>query len=181
MPAVAFLLMGWIADAAPIASTALAAAAAGASWMSVRNGQRMWRAAIEPDLHMQVMINEVNRCVSVSVLNAGGGIAKGAALTLVAGDQCSSGYLRDGFLSPGDRLLISSAVTAKSADEVECLLGYRALDESSWAVTRTGDKRRFRKRPHGLPLTAGEIWTNIFPNHPRPAVNAGWIVEKVPE
>lgn len=167
-------------EAAAVLSTGLAALAAGASWRSVVLSQRVWRASVEPDLHLQVILDVANNRTTIVVYNAGGGIAKGAAFMLVGGASRSSGYLRDGFVRPGDKLLVTSEVPATADDETECVVLYRTADESSWVVTRRGaEKRRLRKGGKGLVATGEEIWATVYPEKPYPPFNSAYTVELV--
>jgi hypothetical protein len=173
--------MGWLVDAAPVASAVFAATAAGASWLSVRHGQRVWRATIEPDLHLQVMLDIGNNRSNVVVFNAGGGIAKGTAFMLVGGGLRSSGYLLDGFMGPGDKVLVTSQIPATADEDIECLVVYRTLDESSWTVTRQGEKRPLRKGATGPVATGEVVWTTVFPDRPYVVPTAEWTAERLPQ
>jgi hypothetical protein len=154
--------VAWIGESAQVASALFTAGAAGAARASVRQGQRIWRASLEPDIHPQVLLNQQTATTDLLVFNAGGGIAKGTAFTLAAAGHRTSGYFGDGFIRPGEKFLVSSAVPHD--EDAECLVMYRSLDESSWAVDRTGPKRRIRQGRTGRPTSGQQLWERFYPD-----------------
>ncbi len=157
--------MSWVAEAAQVTSTAFAAAAAGAAWISVRNGQRMFRATIEPDLHLQILMDETNSQPHLVITNTGGGVAKGAAYTIAVGAHHGTNWLGDGFIAPGDKIVVSPDMPADGRGYAVVM--YRTADESSWVATADGRRVRLRKGSKGAVATsAAEVWSRAYPDVP---------------
>jgi hypothetical protein len=81
-----------VQDWAPVASTALAAAAAAAAWLNVRQSRRHWLDAQRPVLVPQVVDNETETRIELAILNAGPGAARGVRFCLVLGGEFVAGY-----------------------------------------------------------------------------------------
>jgi hypothetical protein len=85
----------------PILSTIVAASAALASWLSVRQARMIWQAGGLPDLQPAIRIEDGEWLLSVE--NAGGGLAKGTAYAVVIGASFDDGVVGErGFLRPGE-------------------------------------------------------------------------------
>lgn len=166
-------MSGWPDQETTVAiATALSAlftaGAAGAALLSVRQGQRVWRASIEPDLHLQILKNGNTGTTDLIITNSGGGMAKGTAYMLAAGGMRVHGFLGDGFVAPGDKILVSTSLPSGDPEnEGEALAMYRVADESSYAVTHDGRKRRLRRGRTGGSTTGQAVWTQMHPD-------AGW-------
>jgi hypothetical protein len=154
--------LDWLSDAAQVATTIAAALAAGAAWASVRQGQRIWRSGLEPDLHPQILLNQRTGTTDLAILNAGGGVAKGAAFIITADGHRTSGNLLDGFVLPGERIYVATQLP--HGDHSACVVMYRTADESSWAIDRVGPKRRLRRGRIGPGTTAETIWGMFYPD-----------------
>jgi hypothetical protein len=156
--------VGWVGDTPQVLSTALAAAAAGAAWASVKQGQRAWRASVEPDLHLQVLMDVMNNKTHLVITNVGGGVAKGAAFIVATEDRKAAGWVGDGFIAPGDKVVVSPNMALSTSGHA--MVGYRTGDESSWAVAADGRREQLRKGRKGKPTTSTEAWKRLYPNIP---------------
>lgn len=94
---------------APVASAALAAIAASASWAAVHQGRRQWRQANQPYLRFQV--SRANPAeLRIALLNAGTGAGRGIRFCIAVGDAYASGYAGSeygGVLPPAARIEIA--------------------------------------------------------------------------
>ena len=162
-----------VGEATQVIATLLAAVAAGAAWASVRQGQRLWRRGVEPDVQVQVLRNVNTRKTDLSIVNVGGGTARGVAFLLVAGGVRTSGSVDDGFVPPGDHVFVETELPW--ADDSECVVLWRNIDESSWAIDRVGPKerlrrakssRRARRRVKGQSLD--DVWARFYPDRASP-------------
>src|SRR4051794_3582198 len=93
-------------DWAQVAGALFTAVAALAALATVRQGHRMMRAAVEPDVHIQVLQNVGDDRTEMVIANTGGGTTKGTAYLMVAGGKRAIGWLGDGFLAPGDKVVV---------------------------------------------------------------------------
>ncbi len=93
----------------PVASAAIAASAALASWRAVRQASRVWHAGLLPDLLPTVTL--AGGIVSLSVENAGGGPARFASFAVVAEGHFAEGSLsQTGYLRAGDGVVVRTDV-----------------------------------------------------------------------
>lgn len=152
------------AEWAQVGSALFTAIAASAALLTVKQGHRMMRAAVEPDLGIQVLGDVGNKRTHLVIANTGGGTTKGTAYQVVAGGERALGWLGDGFLAPGDKVLVSPELPLD--DDAEAQVVYRTADESSWVVTRDGRKRRFRKGRKGGATPGDHLWKSMHPNVP---------------
>ena len=163
-PRLTLAVVSDLGDIAQVASTMFAAGAAGAAWASVRQGQRVWRASIEPDLHLQILMDMQNDETHIVITNTGGGTAKGSAVTIVAGTKKAAAWVGDGFIAPGDKVLVS--VRMPVVEHAEAVALYRTRDESSWVRAADGRTERLRKGHPGEITNADEGFRRMYPDTP---------------
>jgi hypothetical protein len=157
-------------------SAVASAIAAGAAWRSVLQGQRLWRASQDPDLHPQVLLVAAHGTTAMSVMNVGSGIAKGAAFLLVADGKSTAGAIGDGFLPSGAKVMISAPMAADN--NAECIVMYRSSDESAYFTDRAGPRNRLRKGrrslgrrrlwigPERSAKSVEDLWNRAYPGRP---------------
>src|SRR4051794_28052556 len=105
-----------IQDWAPVASTLLAAIAAGAAWKNVRQSRDQWLTERLPQLVAQLKDNVSEARVELHILNAGPGDARGVRFCVVAGAEYLSGYAGrnyGGLLRGGDTVTIATQLTTR--------------------------------------------------------------------
>ena len=158
----------------PVAGTGLAALAAGASWASVRQGQRVWRASVQPDLRLILQTRQAENDARLVILNAGGGTATEAIYIIVGKGRRCERYVGDGFIPPGTKVTIKAEIPFVEAEDagLDCLVGYKTLDGSLWYVTRAGKRKRLRRGSRWRPdweMRQEKVWTRAFPRLPYPS------------
>lgn len=98
-----------------VASVALAALAAAASWASVRLSRRQWLLAQQPFLRSQVVIRETGER-ELRILNAGAGSARGVRFCVAVEEKFGAGYAGPqygGFLASGDTAIVVLGLDGK--------------------------------------------------------------------
>lgn len=156
--------MTWWSDAAGLGSAVFTAGAAGAAWQSVRQGQRLWRSSLEADLVPQVLLNTGTGTTDLAIFNAGGGVARGTVFALASGGMKAVGHIGDGFLRGGQKVYVHAALP--QTEDAECVVMWRNVDESSWAVSRQSPKVRLRRRRKGRVTNISEAWQRFYPDGP---------------
>jgi hypothetical protein len=163
--------MSDVGDAAQIVAAVFTAGAAGAAWRTVGQGQRLWRHGVEPDLHIQVLLNASTGTADMAIFNIGGGTARGVFFAMAAGGQRTTGVIEDGIMAGGSKYFVHAALPR--TDDAEGIVWWRNIDESSWAIDRVGPKRRLRRavksrraRRRAKGRSIEEVWRLFFPNRP---------------
>lgn len=123
-----------------------AAIAAGASWLSVINGQRAAREARRPNLQASAITVPGKRpnddpMVVVSILNAGLGVAKGVAFVVVGGDEYCSNALGPGFLRYQETARVE--LTMQAHEDTRVLVVCRDLGKRIWAWEGLGNHKTY--------------------------------------
>ena len=136
------------ADIALVATAALAAIAAGASWASVFQNRKERIAASMPLMTIDVMVVADTETVRVHLTNSGGGVARGVEFSVSAPEV---GLIAYGVshptptFRPGESRLIDTAIHANRDNEligfVSC---YDATGEHLKAWWPNGDHRDYR-------------------------------------
>ena len=134
--------MSWIVDSAQVATAAFTAGAALAALKSVKHGQEIWRASRAADLHVQILQNVDTKTTDLSIINVGGGVARGVAFALGSEFQKAWGIIGDGFVAPSQKVLIQAQIP--HSDQTECLVLFRDVDESPWTIGRMVLKKAIR-------------------------------------
>jgi hypothetical protein len=98
------------------------------------------------------------------IANTGGGTAKQAGYQIVACGRRAAGFIGDGFLASGDKVLVE--IDTSADDNAEALAFYLTADDSSWVVTRDSRRRRLRKGREGGVTTGDEAWVAMHPDVP---------------
>lgn len=108
-----------------IVSTALAAIAAGAAWVSAYHSRKLARAATLPDLSIQLIVRQVAPGigrVEAAVHNAGSGVARGVLFALVRDGAWVTGTgPQAGILRPDEMFQIETSIQSRfpADDEAE--------------------------------------------------------------
>jgi len=131
-----------------VASVALAALAAAASWASVHLSRRQWLLAQQPILRSQVMIRQ-NGERELKILNAGAGPARGVRFCVAVETKFAAGYAGPqygGFLAPGDTatvvLYLDGEKGSKTRGVILCWDSARRIHQFT-----TEGKHRVLRRP----------------------------------
>jgi hypothetical protein len=48
-------------------------------------------------------------------------------------------------------------------DESECVVMWRTVDESAWAISRTSDRLRLRRGDKGPVTDIDQLWSRLYP------------------
>jgi hypothetical protein len=96
-------------EIALVASPALAAIAAAASWASVLQARKLRKEQDAPWLQIQLTYSPEGRIGAV-VTNAGAGVAGGVQIVLHHGNPFAAGPIGHGFMFPGDIRVIETEV-----------------------------------------------------------------------
>jgi hypothetical protein len=102
-----------------------------------------WRRSIEPALLVYAYFHPGSRTTDMSIVNEGGGIAQAVQFVLVAGGKRAEGVVDDGVVRPGEEVRVHADLLW--GDDLQCLVTWRTIDESSWAVDQVGPPIRLRK------------------------------------
>lgn len=109
----------------------------------------------------QVLHNTATKTTDLVIFNNGGGVARGTSYALTAAGQKAVGMIGDGFLHHAVKVYIHTDLPA--SDDAECVVMWRNVDESSWAVSRTSARRRMRKGREGPVTKINEAWRRFYP------------------
>jgi hypothetical protein len=96
-------------EVALVASPALAAIAAGASWVSVLQTRRLRREDDQPGLQLQLM-SFPDGTIGAAVSNAGPAAARGVQVYLTHGAFFAVGSIGHGFLFPGETRIVRTPI-----------------------------------------------------------------------
>lgn len=159
---------------AQVLSAVFAALAALAAWASVRQGQRIWRSSLLPELHAQglfVRDNPFGPRMAYVVHNAGGGLAKGALFLFAEGNAYVAGAVGDGFIRPDESCRIETDMQRAKDGQVSAVgvVSCRDTNEISWAWDTRGNRRQLQRwkarwRPPKEPLSMREIFERFYPD-----------------
>ena len=151
--------MDWLVDSAQVLTAAFTASAAYAALKSVRQGQEIWRASQQADLHVQVLHNVSSGNTDLALINAGGGVARGVAFIVGSATERAGGTIHDGFIGSSMKTYIRTEV--RYLKPVECVVMFRDVDESAWVIGRVGPKR-----PLATPTVLDAEWDAAHPDMP---------------
>jgi len=144
-----------------------AAAAAGASWLSVVQARRITEAAALPDLHAQAVqvISKVRPDhLMLSIHNAGGATAKAVGYILVGEDSYAWGYVEDGFLPAGQTVRIRTAIPVSAQTSGEGVVWCRDLRERTFVWDLKGNRKELGRRSGTEPRTIPDLLTPHYPD-----------------
>ena len=145
-------------DVATVATALFTAVTAWAAWRSVKQSQELFDAAKRADLAPLPLVSMGTGTTELSVANVGGGIAKGVLFIFVAGGRKGLGAVRDGFLRPGDRMLVHGAFPHDEG--AQFIVMWRDFDDTGWAV---GRNRKVRVGAgQDWETTGGEVWKMVY-------------------
>ena len=119
--------MSDVGDGAQVAAAVFTAAAAGAALRTVRQGQRLWRHGVEPDIHVQVLRNVNTGHTDLAIFNVGGGVARGVFFVLAVDDQKATGTVHDSIMAAGTKFIVQTQLP--HGDDSECVVWWRNIDE----------------------------------------------------
>lgn len=95
-----------VAEWTAVASTFFAALAATAAWLSARQGRQSLEAQDRPHLEVQVIAAPPDRMLTLSIINAGRGVARGSSFAVHALGHATDNVIGDGFMPPGQRVQV---------------------------------------------------------------------------
>jgi hypothetical protein len=151
------------ADWSQAGSAAFTAATAFYAWRSVRLNERQWRTSKEPELHLEVLLNMQTGTTDISLMNEGG-TARAALFAAGVGAYKAFGYIGDGFIKRGERVLIHCALPQDEGAEV--MLMYRGTDQSSYATARGKGREVLRQGEKGTVTVLSTAWDDRYPQTP---------------
>jgi hypothetical protein len=150
-----------VADAAQVGSAVFTAGTAFYAFRSVRLGERQWRTAKEPDIHLQVLLAQGAGTTDLALVNVGGW-ARSALYAMSVGDQRASSYIGDSLIAPSERIYIHTELP--QSEDTKVLLLYRGMDETSYRVVR-GRPRETLSEDRDRPETSlGREWSDVYPD-----------------
>jgi hypothetical protein len=97
--------------------------------------------------------------MAVTVLNGGGGLAKGVTIVLVASDHVGKGHV--GFLQPGQQANFAFLVPGDR--NAQAVVFARDQLERSYAWNLKGERRRFRRNKRKPFRTDQQIFRHFYP------------------
>lgn len=148
-------------------STAIAAAAAVASWLSVIQSRQVVKATTMPSLHAQALMkgtlgSSAPRQAALTIYNAGGGVAKAVGFLLVSGSQYALGFVGAGFLRSGQMAHVGTQMVAD--ENGLAIVICRDLDEQVHAWNLDGEHKVFPiDRDHRAYMLT-EVWEAFYPD-----------------
>jgi hypothetical protein len=137
------------------------ALAAGLAYRSVHLSERQWRAATEPDVHLQVLANRSSGAIDLAIFNAGG-VSRATFFAAKAGQSWCGAFLGDGFLKPGERVSVQTQLPINDEDDARAIVIFRSLDENAY-VTARGEPRRELGARQGPHKNLEETWKVAYP------------------
>src|SRR6266511_3818800 len=146
-------------------TTFAAAVAAVASWIAVLQSRRVLKDSRLPLLHADASV--IGRVagqtgpttMAMTIINGGGGLAKGVGFVLVAGGHYGAG--RVGFLFPGQTAYFGIQIPGST--DARAVIYCRDQDEGSYGWTLAGEKHRFRRTRRKSFHTDTEIFNHFYP------------------
>lgn len=164
-PGVAQDLSTW-QEIALVASPALAAIAAGASWASVLQTRRLRREDQEPGLQAQMM-RFPDGTLGAAVTNAGPGVARGVQIYLVHRGLLATGPIGHGFMFPGDTRIVRTPIPEVPEADARMIVSCRDRGRMPHAWDGHEHHRvakTWRKKPRYQALQA--IFEGFYPDIP---------------
>lgn len=144
-----------------------------AAYLAILQGARAWRRSVEPDLHLQVITDPRQNATHLIVVNAGNGVAKGAAVMMLVSDLPTLGWVGDGIICPADKVRVTPALGTTGIDPgAPAMVMYRTVDESLYAVRWDGRKVRFSKGGMKTTTDASTMWAKVIPEHNFPTTGS---------
>ena len=135
---------------------------AGLAYKSVGLNERQWRAATEPDVHLQVLANRSSGAIDLAIFNAGG-VSRATLVATKAGQSWCGAYLGDGFLKPGERVRVETQVPINDGgDDARAIVIFRSLDENAY-VTARGEPRKTLGTRRGPHKNLEQAWKAVYP------------------
>jgi hypothetical protein len=163
--------MSWWKDAVTVVSPALAAAAAGASWVSVVQSRRALNQTVRPNLQIQPlamgrvgMPPDEPRQVMYVIRNVGG-MAKGTACVLVCGEEYVADFIGFGFIGPQDAYTLRTAMTTTDLQPptMGVVVCHDMNDHSYVWDVRGGTPQRLKLDP-SKPPSLTEMFHRLYPD-----------------
>lgn len=133
------------AEGVQVASAALAAVAAGASWASVVQSRKALEATVLPDLHVQALrVQTAPEHMEYVIHNAGAGIAKGVLFVFVGEDSYTQGAVGVGLMRAQSSVRIWTSQRPRTDGKILCVVACRDVRERRTAWDGRGNRKRFR-------------------------------------
>lgn len=158
-----------------VATTGAAAVAAVASCVAVFQSRRALKDARLPLLHADASVigslggQPGPTTMAITIINGGGGLAKGVTFVLVAGEHYGTG--RIGFLLPGQEAHFG--IQIPGAKDARGVVFCRDQDERSYGWNLAGKKRHFKRSQRKPFHTATEIFNRFYPETDFEALSEG--------
>jgi hypothetical protein len=157
------------------ATTAAAALAAVASCVAVLQSRRALKDARLPLLHAEASVIGTSgpharpTTMAITIINGGGGLAKGLTFVLVAGEGYGVGHVS--FLLPGQQAHFG--IQIPGAKDARGVVFCRDQDEESYGWSLAGKKQHFKRSKHKPFHTAMEIFAHFYPDTDFGALSEG--------
>jgi len=135
--------------------------------------------AIQPDLHAEVLFTGRKggpMTIAMTIINAGGGLAKGVSVVLVAGDHYARVPAAAGLLRPGESVNFGSDLPA--AENPRAVVYCRGQDGEKCCWNLDGERHGLG-RDSTLP-TYEEIFASFYPGTNFSAMNLGHLLRGGP-
>jgi hypothetical protein len=155
----ALALSTWV----QLIATAIAAAAAVASWATVVQSRRLLRESRLPSLHIEVSrvsgAGAVDGTMAVAILNAGDVLATRVGFIVATDNAFAQTSLPGGFLRPGDSAFFGSDL--QISDNFQAVVYARSQDGDEYVWDHLGERRQLK--PEGPLPTFEEIPGSFYP------------------
>jgi hypothetical protein len=164
--------VAWWKDAVTVASPALAATAATASWASVVQARRALDQTVRPNLQAQGlsmgrvgMPPDEPRQVMYVVRNVGG-MAKGSACVFVSGKEYVADFIGFGFIGPHETYTLRTALkTTELQPPTTGVVVCHDTDDRTYVWDLRGGKpHRFKIDLRGPPPSLTGIFNRFYPD-----------------
>jgi hypothetical protein len=148
-----------IGDWAAVAAAVFTAAAAGAAFLTARQGHEQLEAADRPLLEVQVLADPQTSMARLSIINTGRGVARGCDFAIHAAGLLTDGVLGDGFVAAGQRLHVVTDIPLPRPEgklradlpDLAVMVAYRDAEGFAHYRTHAGAHRTpktlIRRRP----------------------------------
>jgi hypothetical protein len=162
-----------VGDWSAAASALFAAGAAGAAFLTARQGREALDAAERPSLDIQVIAEPGTGRLSLSIVNAGRGVARGTTFAIHALGRATDSPAGDGFVQPGEKLLFTTDIGPVPTDQwhgdlpdLATMVGYRDAEGFVHYRTHTGKhvtpRTGIRRRPKYPDRVS--VFSELFPH-----------------